>query len=129
MGHYFGMTPVIGRNVAMISVPTSHKNNCETVNMSQVSKNVFLMLTTYIYSKTSLGYTDNFSTTFLQQSGKSTSYKVHAVNCIKLVLCVSFLNLLRLQYRLCVENTMQKKINFKQIYPMTIEAHSKTSYV
>ena len=69
MGHYFGMTPVTGHNVAKISVPTSCKNNCETVYMSQVSKNVFLMLTTYIYLKTALGYTDNFSTTFYNKVG------------------------------------------------------------
>jgi len=58
--------------------------------MTQIPKNVFLMLTTYIYWKTALGYIDNFSTTVLQQSGKSTSYKVHAVNSIKFSLCDSF---------------------------------------
>jgi hypothetical protein len=49
------------------------------------------MLTTYIYLKTALCYIDNFSTTLLQQSGKSTSYKVHAVNSIKFALCEGFL--------------------------------------
>jgi hypothetical protein len=43
------MAPVKGHNVAMISVPTSFKNNCEIVYMTQISKNVLLMLTTYIY--------------------------------------------------------------------------------
>jgi len=43
------MAPVIGGNVAMISLPTSYKNNSEIVYMTQISKNVFLMLTTYIY--------------------------------------------------------------------------------
>jgi hypothetical protein len=70
----------------MISVPTSCKN-CKTVYMTQVSKNVFLMLTTYIYLKTALCYMDNFSTTLLQQSGKSMLYEVHAVNSIKFALC------------------------------------------
>lgn len=76
VGHYFGMAPVKGHNVAMISVPTSFKNNCEIVYMTQISKNVLLMLTTYIYWKTALGYTDTFSTTVLQRSAKSASYKV-----------------------------------------------------
>jgi hypothetical protein len=44
--------------------------------MTQISKNVLLMLTTYIYWKTALGYTDTFSTTVLQRSAKSASYKV-----------------------------------------------------
>lgn len=115
------MAPVIGHNVPMISVPTSCKNNWEIGCMTQIPKNEFLMLTTYIYWKTALGYIDNFSTTVLQQSGKSTSYKVHAVNGIKFPFVTAFLNLLRLQNRLCVQNTMQRKIN---IYLMTIEAHS-----
>jgi hypothetical protein len=55
--------------------------------MTQVLKNVFLMLTTYIYLKTALCYMDNFSTTLLKQRGKSMSYKVHAVNSIKFALC------------------------------------------
>jgi len=69
------MALVKGHNVAIISVPTSSKNNCEIVYMTQVSKNVFLMPTTYIYWKTALGYIDNFSTTVLQQSGNQRHTK------------------------------------------------------